>query len=88
MDKFLKELLDELGDLKIKKLMNEVDLHDLEKILAEIAKMSAGKSLILKDKVLNLIELRDTLSTKIKTLESRIQKVELEIKNIKNEDKD
>ncbi|MFN0048234.1 MAG: hypothetical protein ACKVOU_03805 [Cytophagales bacterium] len=41
-----------MGDLKIKKLMNEVDLHDLEKILADIAKMSRGKSLILKDKVL------------------------------------
>lgn len=67
MEEFIKALEEELGDLKIKKLMNEVDLHDLEKILSDIAKMSRGKSLILKDKVLHLIELKDSLSKNLIT---------------------
>ena len=72
-------------DIELRKLLFEVDLHDIDKVLREIALMKRGKSLIVRDKILNLIKLRDRLKDNLSQIDNELKKIQIEINHAENE---
>lgn len=72
-------------DTELKKLLFEVDHHDIEKVLREKALMERGKSLIVRDKILNLIKLREKLKDNISQIDNELKKIQIEINHAENE---